>query len=121
MLPPIRNAGELLGQVSAKAAAETGLRAGTPVVISDQVNIWQEVKSSGGGEVTQVDEGQVARAISSWMQDASRRRAAGEAGRAFALERYDWRRIAERCLGHYQRMIDTATGRNRTGRDPLTA
>jgi autoinducer 2 (AI-2) kinase len=33
MLPPIRNAGELLGQVSAKAAAETGLRAGTPVVI----------------------------------------------------------------------------------------
>jgi autoinducer 2 (AI-2) kinase len=33
MLPPIRNAGELLGQVSAKAAEETGLRAGTPVVI----------------------------------------------------------------------------------------
>lgn len=33
MLPPVRDAGELLGKVSPRAAEETGLRAGTPVVI----------------------------------------------------------------------------------------
>jgi len=33
ILPPIRNGGELLGKVSARAAEETGLCEGTPVVI----------------------------------------------------------------------------------------
>jgi len=91
-------------------AVVESLAAGVPVIISDQVNIHREIVASGGGAVvpTQVDT--LAAELSRWMRDGEMRSAAGERGRAFVRQRYDWHRIAASWAGHYASL---ATGEAR--------
>ena len=88
---------ENFGIVVAEAMA-----AGTPVIISREVNIWQEVVEAGAGAAVPggaVDE--LAAELKRWLGDAAMRTAAGEKARAFARSHYDWQNIANRWVGHY--------------------
>jgi glycosyltransferase involved in cell wall biosynthesis len=90
-------------------AVTEALAAGTPVLISDQVNIHKEVSQAGVGAVTRLDVGEIATAMSRWLTDSALRAAAVEKARPWVWQRYDWRRIAERWQAHYQRVLsDTA-------------
>jgi glycosyltransferase involved in cell wall biosynthesis len=82
-------------------AVVEALAAGLPVVISDQVNIHDEVKAARVGAVTRTDVDDVARALTEWIQNDEMRQAAAARARGFVRERYDWARIAERWAGHY--------------------
>jgi glycosyltransferase involved in cell wall biosynthesis len=82
-------------------AVAEALAAGTPVVISDQVNIHREIAAAGVGQVVETNVAPLAAAIEAWLGDEKRRRSAGERGRDFVRERYDWRRIAEAWREHY--------------------
>jgi glycosyltransferase involved in cell wall biosynthesis len=54
---------ENFGMVVAEALA-----VGTPVLISNRVNIWREVESGGGGVVTNADVASVTTALERWYQ-----------------------------------------------------
>jgi glycosyltransferase involved in cell wall biosynthesis len=84
------------------------LAAGTPVVVSDQVNLHPEISAAGAGGVVRLDVDALARELRAWLEDEPRRRAASERGRALVAERFDWRRIAERWAVRYR---DLASGR----------
>lgn len=77
------------------------LACGTPVVISDQVNLHPEVKATGVGGVVPMDVDPLARELDRWLDDEPMRRAAAEKAPVFVRERYDWDAIARRWVGHY--------------------
>ena len=87
-------------------AVAEALAAGTPVVISDQVNICNDVSAAGVGGVVPLEVGALAQAIEQWMTDDSLRATAAAKARAFVWERYDWRQIARRWGEHYQQIVN---------------
>ena len=78
---------------------------GCPVLISDQVNIFQEVRRSGAGEVVPTSIAATAAALERMMNDAGARALAGEKGRAFVMAHYDWRNIARAWKVHYEALV----------------
>jgi len=81
------------------------LACGTPVVISDQVNIHGEVAAAGAGLVTRCDAGEVAEALCALLGDAPRRRAMGTAGRALVQRQWTWDVVARQLTAEYETVI----------------
>jgi len=75
-------------------AAAEALACGTPVIVSDQVNIHPQVKAAGLGAVVRLDVDQLASELGRWLGDDDLRQRAGAAGRAYARQNWDWRTIA---------------------------
>jgi glycosyltransferase involved in cell wall biosynthesis len=67
---------------------------GTPVIVSDRVNIWREIVADGAGVAAPPQAEPFAAATIRLLADAPMRRAMGEAGRQAVARRYDWTRIA---------------------------
>lgn len=82
-------------------AVVEALAAGTPVLISDQVNIYREIVAAGGGAAVPLGVEPLTVELNRWMADSALREAAGARGRAFAFRNYDWRAIAARWQDHY--------------------
>ena len=76
-----------------------------PVVISDQVNIHNEVAESGGGLVTHCDAQEVATAVLELLDDADRRRFMGQQGRAMVKAHYTWPAIVSALTREYEKII----------------
>ena len=81
------------------------LACGTPVVISDQVNIYPDIQAAGVGGVVPMDVAALARELDRWLEDEPMRRAAAAKAPAFVRERYDWDQIARRWVGHYRGVV----------------
>jgi len=81
------------------------LAAGLPVIISDQVNIHDEITRAHVGDVTRTDVDEFASAMTRWMNDASLRSDARDRARPFVRERYDWANIAHRWVRHYDAIV----------------
>ena len=81
------------------------LACGTPVVISDQVNIYPDIQAAGVGGVVPMDVAALAREIDRWLEDESMRRTAAAKAPAFVRERYDWDQIARRWVDHYRGVV----------------
>ncbi len=81
------------------------LACGTPVVISDQVNIHGEVREAGAGLVTHCDADEVAEAIGLLLADAPRRAAMGVAGRELVQRKWTWDVVAKQLTAEYERVI----------------
>jgi glycosyltransferase involved in cell wall biosynthesis len=77
------------------------MASGTPVVVSDQVNIHTQVTDAAAGEVIAVSMSATTGALRKWMSDETLRRQAGEHGRRFAMQHYDWHHIARQWVDHY--------------------
>jgi glycosyltransferase involved in cell wall biosynthesis len=86
-------------------AVAEALATGCPVLISDQVNIWQEIEAGGVGGVVPTRVEPLAAALRAWMvEDEPRRLAAAARAKAFATARYDWRALATRWAAHYENL-----------------
>ncbi|MDE2464400.1 MAG: glycosyltransferase [Alphaproteobacteria bacterium] len=81
------------------------LACGTPVVISDQVNIHGEVSGAGAGLITRCDAGEVAEALCTLLGDAPRRRVMGAAGRALVQRQWTWDVVASQLTAEYETII----------------
>jgi glycosyltransferase involved in cell wall biosynthesis len=80
------------------------LAAGTPVIISDQVNIHQQISDAQLGQVVPVDVNAITNAIDRYLtDDALRAQTAGRA-RPFVWQNYDREQIARHWVGHYERL-----------------
>jgi glycosyltransferase involved in cell wall biosynthesis len=93
-------------------AVAEALACGTPVVISDQVNIHPEITAAGVGGVVPLDVERLAAELRRWMTDISLRQTAAARAPGFVRERYDWNQIARRWAGHYAKLVERA-GRRR--------
>ena len=81
------------------------LACGTPVVISDQVNIHGEVAAAGAGLVTRCDAGDVTEALCVLLGDAPRRRVMGTAGRALVQRKWTFDVVAGQLTAEYEKVI----------------
>lgn len=81
------------------------LACGTPVVISDQVNIHREVSEAGAGLVTRCDVAEVADALCTLLPDAPRRQAMGRAGRDLVQRKWTWDVVAQDLSAEYEQII----------------
>jgi len=87
-------------------AVAEAMATGTPVIVSPEVGIADDVIAADGGSVTQSDPDLLGPELADWLDDPSRRAAAGRRARRFALERYDWRAIGRRWRDHYQAWVE---------------
>ena len=83
-------------------AVVEALAAGTPVIVSNQVSICQDIEWAQVGAVVPTQIGAVADAIDRWLSNTQQRHDAAQRARSFVRERYDWSRIAEHWSDHYQ-------------------
>lgn len=83
-------------------AAAEAMACGTPVLVSNGVNISRDVVQAGAGWTVHVDASAIAERLGYIRRLAPHERAKiGEAGRRFAHEEYVWRTVAERMLKVY--------------------
>jgi glycosyltransferase involved in cell wall biosynthesis len=80
------------------------MAAGTPVVTTRGVDIWQELQGAGAVIVDQ-DPDQIATAIGSLVTDLPKAKERGREGRAWAFRELD----ADRVIGAYERMYRDVT------------
>jgi glycosyltransferase involved in cell wall biosynthesis len=87
---------------------------GTPLVVSRAGAIPEVVGPAGlcADLVAPGDVGELASALESLLDDPSRRRRMGEAGRERARSRYSWRAVAEATAAAYRAAIDEAEERH---------
>jgi glycosyltransferase involved in cell wall biosynthesis len=76
-----------------------------PVVISDQVNIWQDVANANAGLVVQCDSDQTAKALLTLLDDPERRREMGSNGRRWVAEHLPWNVVAAQMARAYEETI----------------
>jgi glycosyltransferase involved in cell wall biosynthesis len=89
------------------------LAAGTPVLISDRVNIYPEIARADVGTVVPAELSALTAAIDRCLGARQSRQALADRSRAFVREQYDRLALAQRWRGHYQQLIDSFRGNRR--------
>ena len=84
------------------------LAAGTPVLISDQVNICHEVEQAGVGWVCPAKVTAFATCLDDLLNHPRKRLAAAENARSFVSLNYDWDTIARAWRSQYDALIGSS-------------
>lgn len=87
-------------------AVAEAMVAGTPVVISDQVHIWEEVKGAEAGWVCSCDVDALIECLREALQDVGEQKRRGVNAQEYALRNYSWDAIALAMIQAYQRIIN---------------
>lgn len=87
------------------AVVEAGA-CGLPVVISDAVNIWRDIRDAGAGLVSGTDAAAVAANISALLADPAAARRMGENGRRMAREKFSWDGVAGDLEAAYRTILE---------------
>jgi glycosyltransferase involved in cell wall biosynthesis len=80
------------------------LACGTPVIVSDQVDLCEELYGLGFAKVVRLEVQAIRQAIEV-LQDQRCNPTMSAACREFAFARYEWRSIADRWRSHYETII----------------
>lgn len=86
-------------------AVAEAMVAGTPVVISDQVHIWEEVKGAEAGWVCPCAVNALTECLRESLQDAGERQRRGRKGQEYALKNYSWDAIAQQMIQVYRQIL----------------
>lgn len=81
---------------------------GTPVIISDQVHIWQEVQNAQAGWITKCELASLTEILRSALQDQQSRQFKGKNAHSLAINNYSWSAIAQQMISAYKRLIEKA-------------
>lgn len=85
-------------------AVVEAMACGLPVVISDRVNIWRDIKEAGAGVVAPCDANEVARAVVGLLNDEEAVVRMGARGQGLVQEKYAVEKVAKQMLGIYERV-----------------
>ncbi|MGF1482515.1 MAG: hormogonium polysaccharide biosynthesis glycosyltransferase HpsP [Cyanophyceae cyanobacterium] len=85
-------------------AVAEAMAVGTPVVISDQVHIWQTVSDRQAGWITPCRVEELTNALRQALLDSQARQERGENARRLVQEQYSWRAIAQQMIEVYQQL-----------------
>jgi glycosyltransferase involved in cell wall biosynthesis len=83
-------------------AVAEAMVAGTPVVISDQVHIYQQVEDSASGWVGTTDTQSLVELLKQALSNPAERQRRGENARNYALENFSWQAIALQMIQAYK-------------------
>ena len=90
-------------------AIAEAMAAGLPVVVSNNVNIYREIDSSGAGIVTTCDAKEFATAINRILDDDSLRDKMGKNARKLVEEKFRWKTIASEVIQLYQSILQESS------------
>ncbi|MEL6468206.1 MAG: hormogonium polysaccharide biosynthesis glycosyltransferase HpsP [Cyanobacteria bacterium J06623_4] len=86
-------------------AVAEAMAAKLPVVISDQVHIWPQIKESTAGWVVPTEIEPVTQALMAALSNAEERQQRGENAQQCAKENYSWDAIAQRLTTQYRTLL----------------
>lgn len=81
------------------------MAAETPVVVTAEVGLAEEVRRARAGVVVPSQPREIAKAINALLRDPQSRRAMGERGRRAVEERFTWPRVAAEMEAQYARLL----------------
>ena len=91
-------------------AVVEALACGTPVLISDQVNIHRKITAAGVGAVAPLNVGEMAALLKEWLTDPRRRDDAARRARAFVRDNFEATEVAQRWVSHYAALAPNHAG-----------
>ncbi|MCU0551070.1 MAG: hormogonium polysaccharide biosynthesis glycosyltransferase HpsP [Leptolyngbya sp. Prado105] len=83
-------------------AVAEAMSVGTPVVISDQVHIWQDIEQSQSGWITQCNIESLTQILKAALSDRQEQLQRGKNAQKFAQKNYSWDAIAQQLITIYQ-------------------
>ncbi|KAF3885515.1 MULTISPECIES: hormogonium polysaccharide biosynthesis glycosyltransferase HpsP [Nostocales] len=86
-------------------AVAEAMVAGTPVLISDQVHICQEVRDSESGWVSSLDVKEIVKSLRTALENPSECQRRGLLAREYALQHYSWDAIARQIILAYNQIL----------------
>lgn len=86
-------------------AVAEAMAVGLPVVISDQVHIWDAVQQAEAGWVSECDRTSLTDSLRYALKDREERQRRGENARRYALEYYSWPAIARQMQQAYSQIL----------------
>ncbi|NET59927.1 MAG: glycosyltransferase [Symploca sp. SIO2E6] len=86
-------------------AVAEAMVAGTPVVISDQVHIWQDIRDAEAGWVGPCEVNALTQLLQVALQDVKERQQRGNNAHQLAVANYSWEAIAQQMIQAYQRIL----------------
>ena len=86
-------------------AVAEAMAAGLPVVISDQVHIWQEVQQAEAGWVVACNKDALTDLLRMVLQDATELKRRGKQGQDYASSYYSWSAIAQTTVDAYSQIL----------------
>jgi len=87
-------------------AVAEAMVAGIPVMISDGVQIWEQIKRAEAGWVSTGGVDEITALITSALQNRQERERRGQNARKLATEHYSWDAIATTTIQAYQQILD---------------
>jgi glycosyltransferase involved in cell wall biosynthesis len=87
-------------------AVAEAMVAGTPVAISNQVHIWEEVKGAEAGWVYPCEVDALTEVLGKALQDVGEQKRRGVNAREYALRNYSWDAIALAMIQAYQQILE---------------
>ena len=87
-------------------AVVEAMQMGVPVVVSDQIDLSQEIESRGAGRVVPLDSHRLALAIEALLEDEEERTRLGENGRRLALEKFSREQMVHGLIGLYRSILE---------------
>lgn len=94
-------------------AVAEAMATGTPVVISDQVYIWEDVQKAEAGWVCSLTVESLTEMLRLALRDKAERQRRGLKAKEFALKEYSWSAIAKQTIQAYQSIKSSNFGENR--------
>jgi glycosyltransferase involved in cell wall biosynthesis len=82
-------------------AVAEAMTVATPVVISDQVHIWDAIQASNSGWVCECNVDSLAQSLTASLQDPAERQRRGQNAQQYALTHYSWDAIAVAMMDAY--------------------
>ncbi|HLL90184.1 MAG TPA: glycosyltransferase, partial [Tepidisphaeraceae bacterium] len=86
-------------------AVVEAMAAGTPVLISDQVNLAEMIAGADVGAVVPTRVSEIAGVLHDWLGRPDRLVTAGRRAAEVARSQFGWPAIADRWTGHYARLV----------------
>jgi glycosyltransferase involved in cell wall biosynthesis len=87
-------------------AVAEAMAAGTPVIISDRVHIWQEIEAATAGWVTPCKVDKLTEVLRLALQQPHQREQRGKNARILVQQKYSWKAIARQMIEAYRAIID---------------
>ncbi|NJN57533.1 MAG: glycosyltransferase [Leptolyngbyaceae cyanobacterium SL_5_9] len=86
-------------------AVAEAMAAGVPVVISDQVHIWEDIKQAEAGWVSACEVNALTEQLRTAIQSDPERQRRGTNAQAHALKHYSWQAIAQQTIQAYRQIL----------------
>ncbi len=85
-------------------AVAEAMASGTPVIVSEAVALWGEVRRAGAGWVTPLGMEGLCGVLAEAMSSPEERNIRGAAARRLAESRFRWVEVARRVIGEYEKL-----------------